>query len=128
METTRPLSPVCSHCGSRVRTDDAWCSLCYRPLIDGTGGSGAGPEPSVPPPSVTIVPERGPVAVPAAGLVGGTVPPDVVERLAADLAAAEHADGDLRERLPGPVVLAAGGGVVVLTVLLAAMALLGVLV
>jgi hypothetical protein len=85
---------------------------------------------------VTIVPERGPVAAPAAGLVaapaaglvGGTVPPDVVERLAADLAAAEHADGDLRERLPGPVVLAAGGGVVVLTVLLAAMALLGVLV
>lgn len=36
------MTTVCAQCGSRLRPEDAWCSLCFAPR------AGAGPSPGVP--------------------------------------------------------------------------------
>jgi hypothetical protein len=136
----------CPGCGARLRPDAAWCSLCFRsvsgptppptpPATPSTTLPEA-PSPTPPPtPSATLpegaasptVPlQRGGPLSPARSLTGGDVPHDVVDGLAAGLAAQVRGEATPRRRAR-PAVVAAVGAFVVLVVLLVGMTALGAL-
>ena len=112
-----PAADACPSCGSRVRPDQSWCTLCHAVL---------GQSEQVIPPNSELasvpdpVPVPDPVAVPAA-----------VQAMLAELAVVERGDGlpPVVSRLvgDGPVGRAALGAVALLVLLVALLAGLGLL-
>jgi len=128
MDTTGAVTRPCPQCGARLRTGDSWCSLCYA-TIGGSKQPAPAPAPADAPapaePPHLPLQRRGPL-LPGRPLVGGQVPPDLVDGLAAQLAA------EFSPLPPAPdrrryVLIASVGAAGVLVVLLVSMAVLGTL-
>jgi hypothetical protein len=130
----------CPACGARVRPDDDWCSLCHRALREPAAAGDSvfefdavGLEPADPDA------DRGPAMSTAGLTTADAAPParsgvdDVAARMLAELAVAESA------KLPGPLAtlrqaqgggqlaIAAVGGAILLVLIMAALAVAGIL-
>lgn len=142
----------CPSCGSRVRPEDSWCSLChhnlrptaseptFEPAPTTEPGATTKPGPGGTPSAVTGEPARGPLSLVKTGLASVERPDPAVlseaDRLIAELAAAEAEraresgfgtwSGRLGTRTGG-VLLAVVGGVVLLVTGLLGLSLLGLL-
>ena len=121
---TAPLYPAaCPSCGAAVRSDVAWCTLCYASLLPQ-------PEPE-PEPEPEVEPEQAAgVAPPQPDEPDEPAAPDVVvQRLLAELAATRDPQPAWMSRLPqgraGKAIVMIAGGTVASLLLLAVMALIG---
>lgn len=114
-------SSRCPGCRARIRDTDAWCTLCHTRLAPAAAD---GPEGT---------PARPLAPLTSDALVGGTLPPDVLDHLEFTLRSDVATTGDARglraHALEGrqQAVLAAAGVAVVLVVLLVGMTLAGLL-
>ena len=132
-----PAADACPSCGSRVRPDQSWCTLCHAVLgpteVGQTEVGQTEPgqtEPVVPVPEPAAAPDRStdPDSVPDSVPVPA---PAVVQAMLAELAMVERRDGlpPSVSRLvgDGPVGRAAVGAVALLVVLVAFVAGLGLI-
>ena len=125
---TEPAADACPSCGSRVRPDQSWCTLCHAVL----GPTEVVPTEVVPTEPVVPVPE--PDAAPDRSTDPDSVPvpaPAVVQAMLVELAMVERRDGlpPAVSRLvgDGPVGRAALGAVALLVVVVALVAGLGLI-
>jgi hypothetical protein len=120
----------CSSCGARLRPAETWCSLCHTPVTDGVPV--AEDIPAAAPADPDPVEDDGPEADPAVNAIA--------DRLLTELAAAEtilereSSLGSLRLKVTelagghGAILLAVGGGVLLLALSLLGLTLIGLLV